>query len=197
VTTTFALTVDVFAFAIRQILQQIFQSAFTPIRQLDSGGHGLDFLDDTLTNEFGPVAFGSVQIRNSADVGATRAIFGTARFLIHVDMEASFSFLAFAASDTETAQTAFFGQFESGRSRDDGWDFAFVVQIAMVFETVDDIRHGEPQALTPVVRSVESWARLSFFDLDAFSAFFVRLIRMATALATTVFLDAIAFRHHF
>jgi len=197
VTTTLALTVDVFAFAIWQILQQVLQSAFAPIRQLGSGRHGFNLLDDGLANEFGPVALGAVQVRDGANVGATRAVLGTARLLVHVDVEASFGLVAFAATNAEAAQAAFFGQLKPGRSLDDVGDFALVFQVAVALEAVDDVGDGEPQALTPVVGLVEGGTRLGFFDFDALGALFIRMIRVAAAFATTVLLDAVAFRHHF
>jgi len=109
VTTTLALAVDILAFSVRQILQQILHAAFAPIRQLDSGSHGFDLLDDGLANEFGPVAFGAIQIRDGANVGATRAVLVTASFLVHVDVKAAFFFVALAATNAETAQAAFLG----------------------------------------------------------------------------------------
>jgi len=195
VTATLTLTRHILALAIRQVLQQVLHSALTPIGQLGSGGHGLDFLDEVLANEFGPIAVGAVQIGDGANVGATRAVFSAARLLVHVDVEASISAVAFAATNTETAHAAFFGHGESGRRWDDAGDFALVVQFAMVLETVDDVGDGEPQALTPVVRLAESWARL-LFNFDAFGAVFIRGVRMAAALTSAIFLDAIAFGHH-
>jgi len=196
VTATFALAVDVLAFSVWQILQQILQSTLAPIRQLDSGGHGFDLLDDGLANEFGPIAFRAIQIRNGANVSATRAVLVTARFLVHVDVEAAFRFVALAATNAETAQAAFIRQLEAGRSGNHVRNFAFVFQIAVALEAVDDVGHGEPQALTPVVRGAESGASL-FFSFNAFGSLIVRMIWMATALAATVLLDAVAFGHHF
>jgi len=105
VTATFALTIDVFAFSERQILEQIFHAAFAPV---GSGAHhGLDFLDQRLTDECGPVAVGAVDVRDGANVGATRTVVAVARFLVHVNVKASVFLLTFTATDTETAQTAF------------------------------------------------------------------------------------------
>jgi len=142
--TTFALTIDVFAFAIRQILQQIFHAAFTPIRQFNSSRHGFHFLGQRLTNELSPIAIGAIDVWNGADVATTRAIIPVTRFLVHINMEASVLFIAFAATNTETAHATFIGQFETGWRWDDAWYFAFVIQFAMIFETVNDIGHWEP-----------------------------------------------------
>lgn len=193
--TAFALTVDVFAFSIWQIFEQIFHSTFTPIR--GSAHHGLHSFDQRLTNERSPVAAGTVDVRDGANLGATRAIVVGARFLINVDVEATVLFLAFAATDTETAHAAFVRNFETGRCRDDGGgDVAFVIQFAMIFETVDNVGNGEPQTLTPFVWWIECRAVGYFFFFNAFCAFFIRLVRVTTAFATTVFLNAIAFGHH-
>lgn len=116
-------------------------------------------------------------------------------FFVHVDVEASVGLLAFAAADTETAHAAFVGQGETSWSRNHAGDFALVVQVAVVFEVVDDVGDREPQTLAPVAGLAESWASL-FFDLDALSALFIGLERVAATLATAVFLDAVAFRHH-
>jgi len=97
-----------------------------------------------LANEFGPIAFGAIDVRDAAHVATARAIVAITSFLVHVDMEASFLFLAFTATNTETAHAAFVGNFETGRSRDDARDFSFVIQFAMIFETVDYIGNGEP-----------------------------------------------------
>jgi len=194
--TTFALTIDVFAFAIRQILHQIFHASFAPIGQFDSRGHGFHFLNQRLTDERRPITIGTVHIWNGAHFGASRAVVATARLLIHVDMEATVFFVAFTASYTETAHAAFVGQFEAGRRWYHTGYFAFIIQFAMIFETVDDIGYGKPQTLTPFVWRIESWTRLRFFNFHAFGAFFIGLIRMATTFATTVLLDAISFGHH-
>lgn len=196
-TTTFALTIDVLAFSVRQVFQQVLQSALAPIGQFGGRGHSFDLLNESLTDELGPVAVGAVQVRNRANVGAAGAVFVTARFLVHLNMEATVLLLALAAADTETAQTTFFWQLKSGRSGNDAGNFAFVVQVAMILEAVDNVGHGEPQALAPFVGRAESRAILSFLGLHAFSSIFVGLIRVAAAFATTVFLDAIAFGHIF
>lgn len=195
-TTTFALTIDVLAFAVGQVLQQVFQSALAPVWHLGRRGHRLDLLHDRLTEELRPVATRAVHIRNRANVGATRALFGTTRFLFHVDMEATVDFLAFSATNTETAHAALFGQYETGRSRNDAQNLALVVQFAMIFEAGDDVGHWEPQALAPGVVLTEGGAILILFDFDALSAIFARLKRMAAAFATAVLFDAISFGHH-
>lgn len=196
VTTTLALAVDVFAFAVRQILQQILHSALAPVGQFGGRSDSFDLLDDRFSNEFGPVAVGAVQIGDRANFGATRAIFGAASFLVHVDVEASVGLLAFAATNTEAAHAAFVGDSETSGRRHDVGDFALVVQFAMIFETVDDIRNREPQALAPIVRFAESGASL-FFSLDAFGTFVVRVVRVAATFATSVLFDAVAFGHQF
>lgn len=102
-----------------------------------------------------------------------------------VNLQASIGLLTFAASNTETAHAALVRHSEAGRSRDDGWDFALVVQFAMVLEAVDDVGNGEPQALAPIVGLAESGTGLLFL-LDAFGTILARSIRVAAALATTV-----------
>jgi len=194
VTTTLALTIDVFAFAIRQILQQVLQAAFAPIGQLGGRGHRLDLLHDGLTNELGPVAAGAIHIRNGADVGATRTILGATRFLLHVDVEASIHFVAFSATNAETAHAALVWQLKSGRGWNSSQDFALVVQFAVILEAGDDVGDGEPQALTPLVVLTESGAGFGFIGLDAFSASFIRVIRMTAAFATSIGFDAVSFR---
>jgi len=125
--TTFALSIDVFAFAIWQILQQIFHATFTPIRQFDGRRHRLDFLDQRLSNELRPIAIRTVDVWNGANVAATRAIVAITSFLIHVDMEASVFFIAFTTTDTKTTHAAFIGQFETGRRWYDARNFAFII----------------------------------------------------------------------
>jgi len=195
-TATFALTIDVFAFAIWQVLQQVLQSALAPIWQFGCDGHRLDLFHDGLANELRPVAAGAVDVWNRADVGASRAVVGAARFLLHVDVEATILFIAFSATNTETAHAAFLGHFEAGRRWNGAEDFALVVQFAVILEAGDDVGHWKPQTLAPSVVLTESSAGFRFFGFDAGGTFFIRVKRMTTTFATTVQFDTISFRHH-
>lgn len=105
-TAAFALTIDVFAFAIWQVLEQVLQTAFAPVGHLGRSGHGFHLLHNRLTNHLGPIAAGAIHVWNSADISAAWAILSTARFLLHVDIEASVDFVAFGAADFETAHAA-------------------------------------------------------------------------------------------
>lgn len=81
---------------------------------------------------------------------------------LNFHLQTAFGAIAFAATNFETAHAAFVGQSETSRSRDDVRNFAFVIQFAMIFETVDDIGHRKPQTLTPVVYFAKSRAIRGF-----------------------------------
>jgi len=67
----------------------------------------------------------------------------------------------------------------------------------MVLETGDDVGGGKPQAFAPFVVLSESWAVLFFFNFNALSAIFARDEGVTTTFATSVFLNAVSFGHHF
>lgn len=197
VAAAFALSVDVFAFSVGQIFEQVFQTAFAPIRQFDAAGHRFDFFNDRLSHELRPVAVISGQLRHGTNVGTSGAIFFSASFFVHFDMETSLFAIAFTAANTKTAHAAFFWNLETGWRWYNIRYVAFEVQTAMIAKTVCDIRKWKPLALTPFVIFAKSGALSGFFSFYASCAFVIRMVRMTTTFATAIFLKAIAFGHHF
>lgn len=194
VATTFALTADFFAFAVRQMTHQLVDATPLPIGH--DAGECFGFGHQRFADRFTPIAR-VADFRHRANVAASRAIVRAAGSLFAVDVEAAFFAVAFAAASFETAVAALFGYFETGRSGHQiGRQSTLNVQLAVALQTVGDVFQRVPQTLAPFVELAERFA-LGFSFLDAGSAFFVGSVGMTATFALTVFVETVHFGQTF